>query len=693
MLQAAGDKRRVVFRLDLDVDPQAAKRLRDLGQEAARAQKRIRDESQETGRRIKDETQQQERAQKKAADDELRRRRDLRREIEKEAAAQDRASEKAAREEQRRQRELASAQKKASDDDLRRRREVRREIERESREQDRQREKSARDEMRRQRELARESERTERDRTRVLSAAHKERQRMAREAASDAERQDKERTRAMERAEKERTRVVADAARERASAEQRRVIANRSLAEGLTRATEGVIHLGRAFAMMGLVGERDMQKLLQTLIKAQIVMDGFRGGIATWMGLTKAAAAYRAVVATLPAFSMAAPLAGAGGAVGLTAGAGLAAAVGGTAGGYAAFDFARQAGRYGIGGGAAPGSYTNWMGGKIADLRIWASRWSGGMQDDPTYANAARAEDRTARMFGAYRAQRAARERRMAERAAIIGGVHAAADMGIVRAGMQSRGGRAGLAGDLGAARGSRVEAEAQLGVAEVNAGFGGENAEEFTQRALDLRQQILRLREQEMQLTLAQKDEEIAGAREVLDLRQREYDAAKANAEQQQQRLMSAQERFGAMDPAQQAAALDAARRVAAGQGGRADIEAIRGLGLAGAEQAVRTFDMEAAVAAGFDELATLFGDRQAAFAAERRAEELKVAVETQNAVTIKLEADREQLRQTMEAAMKPILDDIIDNMNRATAQALERMQSDARHAELERAAGVPAG
>ena len=71
---------------------------------------------------------------------------------------------------------------------------------------------------------------------------------------------------------------------------------NAGMVEGFNKSTEGVLKLGRGFAMLGIAGEDDVKKILEVMLKVQAVVDLTRGGIELYQGLTQGVKAYRAAV-------------------------------------------------------------------------------------------------------------------------------------------------------------------------------------------------------------------------------------------------------------------------------------------------------------------------------------------------------------------------------------------------------------
>ena len=92
--------------------------------------------------------------------------------------------------------------------------------------------------------------------------------------------------------------------------------ANTRLTRSLMGVGSGVLDLGRGFAMLGVMGEKDTEKLLRALVKIQIGFDLLHGGVMVLTNLRKAWLAYAAAVNAAAAAGVAAKGAGAIGAAG-----------------------------------------------------------------------------------------------------------------------------------------------------------------------------------------------------------------------------------------------------------------------------------------------------------------------------------------------------------------------------------------
>lgn len=191
-----------------------------------------------------------------------------------------------------------------------------------------------------------------------------------------------------------------------------------AMANAFKQSASGALLLGRSLAMLGALGQKDLEKVLRALVKIQMVYDSLRGAAQMIHGMAQAWRAYQVAVAgaaaaqaTLAATSGVGAVAGgaAGGAVvggaargaagglgkaavgGVAAGVGVKVAGGVGAAGLGTFTLAVAAAaaslaaltsivttgweaiKYGPGKGAAPGTYPDVVGGKIAGVGAWLS--------------------------------------------------------------------------------------------------------------------------------------------------------------------------------------------------------------------------------------------------------------------------------------------------------------------------------
>ena len=244
---------------------------------------------------------------------------------------------------------------------------------------------------------------TIKERERAVAAAAREEQRIQARSVKETEKAESEKQRAAGRTLQEEQRAQARSIRETVKAErqkqtaQARTIrelehrharlftANLRLGQSVRSTMQGVLRLGRGIALLGIVGEKDTEKLLRALVKVQAVFDLIRGAIHTWSAIARmiryVEVATKAATAAQLAYNVAAGVgaagagAGVGGAMlkgagavggaalltkGLAMGAAVLPPVAAGAGAGAAVTSAvltgREAYKYGIGGGATPGS-------------------------------------------------------------------------------------------------------------------------------------------------------------------------------------------------------------------------------------------------------------------------------------------------------------------------------------------------
>ncbi len=196
---------------------------------------------------------------------------------------------------------------------------------------------------------------------------------------------------------------------------------NGTMRQGLYQTFEAVTRLGRGFAYIGAVGEKDMQKVLDVLMKVEATINLVRGGVDVFRGLTQAVSSYQEGLKAISALQATATTArgasqavdvasgvsdlagGAGDVAGVAAlarsgkgaaGAGgvggaaklagmsiipqalaaLAAVVGGGVGINSAREFIGDAGEYGLGGGARAGGQNEVVGSFLAQTMTWLSK-------------------------------------------------------------------------------------------------------------------------------------------------------------------------------------------------------------------------------------------------------------------------------------------------------------------------------
>ncbi len=147
-------------------------------------------------------------------------------------------------------------------------------------------EKAARAQIRAERESNREAERTARDRDK----AQRESERAQAQAVRDKERQERD-------AAKSQRRLGVEAE----NAAKRELEARYKLAESFRTGLSGAMQLGRGLAMLGIVGEKDTEKILKQLIKIQAAFDIMSGAVSVIVNVSKAWRAYETAVAAAAA--------------------------------------------------------------------------------------------------------------------------------------------------------------------------------------------------------------------------------------------------------------------------------------------------------------------------------------------------------------------------------------------------------
>jgi hypothetical protein len=121
--------------------------------------------------------------------------------------------------------------------------------------------------------------------------------------------------------------------------------------KGGAKAAGGLLEIGRGLAYSGLIGEQNTQTILNTLLAVESGTSLVRGGTTVAEGLVAAGLGSSAT----------------------TAAAGLAAVAAAAAAAVVSLETIRDAGRYGIGGGSAPGSVSQQIGGGWASAGAYLS--------------------------------------------------------------------------------------------------------------------------------------------------------------------------------------------------------------------------------------------------------------------------------------------------------------------------------
>ncbi len=106
---------------------------------------------------------------------------------------------------------------------------------------------------------------------------------------------EKEQRRANEANRRSSEQALAKLQDDHAKATERITAGNAQMIEGFTSGTESVMRFARGITLLGLASEKDLKKVLQTLVKVQAFFDIVVGGINTMMRLTKAVEGWRMV--------------------------------------------------------------------------------------------------------------------------------------------------------------------------------------------------------------------------------------------------------------------------------------------------------------------------------------------------------------------------------------------------------------
>lgn len=455
--------------------------------------------------------------------------------------------------------------------------------------------------------------------------------------------------------------------------------ANDQIAEGFTRTLTGVTSLTRGFAMLGLLGEKDTQKLLLQLVKIQAAFDIMRGAVYIVTGLNKAWRAYTAAVkaaaaahAALTAAQTASAAAGLRSAVTSAA----AATTGGAAGSAAAT-------AVGVGTGAVIAS--------IAPLVAAGVVLTGAVVGIAALVNEDFREglleligwtDKEAELREKMvkRLQRIEDEetnrKRISETRETIRRARAEANPPNPFA-------------ELAAARAAVMEAYAPGGV-ERGLDRSKPDRAIANQRELDALNRIKGIREEELKTVRQAAGERIQAAKEELRLTETTLERRKQERAILQERYLSAAERFAQRTPAQRATAVEAKRK-ADTQGWRSltqrERNVLRDIGLESTTAIARRGDVEEARRLGFERV---FGhEERLGLAAGRRREELlqqrlDAGVRVDNQVTVKLDTNADQMAKELgnaiERRMKPFFDDVLRQIANTKVREAERADAEQR-------------
>lgn len=446
---------------------------------------------------------------------------------------------------------------------------------------------------------------------------------------------------------------------------------------------EGFMKMARGAAVLGVAGEKDLQKLLEALAKIQAAFDIARGAMDLYFAISNGVKAYRDAVLAATAAENGLALAraraaaagigsgGAGGAAATAAGVGIGGATlaagalaltGVGAAGLSAYDIAagdpsRLPEERGTGFFARASEMAQFATPMAADYLFGTSFTQ--QQDEYGFNRGLRQqyEQQNLEMLGREAERAADRIRALGESAAAAATFQN--DLGNFLA-MSQLPGEDRLAGVTGAqamvtARSERLTADYNR-MRQSNEGVTAEQTQQFldeqqalAQNQVDLARERLTI---EMDIMNTKRDEALTS----LTSMQNELELAKRIAEVERERLMSAQERFGAMSEEQQQRII-AAKKKAEESGAesltREEAALLRSVGLESTSRIARQADIARAEAAGFGEVVTE-EDLRAGREAEARAANLQVQIEDQRKVVVQIEQDAENLQNQLIAAIK---------------------------------------
>jgi len=451
--------------------------------------------------------------------------------------------------------------------------------------------------------LARSERDAQRERARGEREAQRNRDQLLREESREIEANIREREKAAKDAERAIARERRTNSIEFRNAQTKVRTENRKLTASFRGVAAGVANVARGVAILGIVGEKDIEKLVRSLLKVQAGIDVFRGSIQTVLALVRGWQAYRAAVtaaavaqgtlATAQAVTVAGGIAGGvGGKVargpvkgaippvisglgGLGVGAGGAKVAGGgglAAAGTAAAPFAAGAAA-GFGVGAA-GTAIYETGRGIAKSGFGGGTQVGGPSDiiggleSSLFSGAAGLVGLDPLGFR--------RQERQAERQRITNiRLSANEQIGTIQA-AANRDFRARNITTLGGAQEELAASKAASGVGSA----AQRTANDL--RTIQAAQQVLRFRKEGLEVTQEQSRVELTAQQKTLTGLQRQLALKKSERDAAINASRSAFQRFGALTGIEQAQAKAAFARVKAGRGSREDEIRVQSLGAA---------------------------------------------------------------------------------------------------------------
>ena len=466
-----------------------------------------------------------------------------------------------------------------------------------------------------------------------------------------------------------------------------------SLREGFVKAADGALLLGQGFVALGLAGEKDIEKIARTLLKVKGIVDLTKGAIQIYQGITTAVEAYRAsVIAATAAETALGAARGRGAAAGGAAVAGRAAGSGTKlAGGAAALG--------GAGGAAAvaPVAIPIAIGAIIAALIVGiASIFSESLREKLKAIVGLDEESKRAAASLAKLTEAANKFREGAESEKTRLGIRDAGESSRISALTERRAfGKsepfgAGVRVQDAATKLSNIEtrlAEFRKAADPDSDGpslspdrgrelsrlnIGAEDVLALEDQRKQAVESLLDAEKTRLSVVKKSQDEAVEAERKKLGLIQQELATAKQKYEQEQQRLLSTEERLAQLDPLTAKRTLDAAS--VANSGGaltKEQADLLRGLGGIFDKQ-VQGADRSRITALGLDSIVDPL--RKSTAAAGANVGTLTAAEQAQVAVNKQIEAKATQLVDSMTKTIQALLDRMIEEIEAETDRKLER-------------------
>lgn len=513
-------------------------------------------------------------------------------------------------------------------------------------------------------------------------------------------------------------------AREAESAAQKLYASNKQVTDSFTMATEGAIKLGQGIATLGIASEKDIEGLVRGLARVKGAADAIRGGIEIWRGITDGIRAYREAVAAAAVAEKAlaaaraasaaaggAQVAGVAGTAGLGGGgalmqglAGVGAAltslpgaiglaiVGALAGGAMAFNVGGSrdwaAGKIQESGMVDPDRFLGWA------LASNASELWGGDSGTAIRENALAAAEKTSRMEqeraeGAVLAEaagqraadkaRAESETREIERQASIREMEdrlrgrglrgsdfdqaRAAELAEMNKGVaeQARSRLAGLEGKQATDASGVAELDAQIAEARKEAAAASQAEIQSVKERLSVEERISK--------------EKIAAADEAISKAEQEIKLREDAIQREQERLMSAQEKFALMSPEERQRTKELMQRAEAGEQLSAEEYDFLGkLGTGRLNDLRRQGLLDIAEREGFNEGG--FGrDEQQRISEEEAAKKAaEITLKDQRELKVSIERDTDALVQTLSDEISRLMKERDEDLKASVIREVER-------------------